>query len=349
MIVLRAFSTRGLRVETFSPASVLVAIPVLIIMLVPLLWMGGASIFVIAGAGNGVRDALGKAWPKIGSFGWLSLVSGFMIMGGYLLLFIPGVIFTIWFLFAPFILALDDRRGMSALLNSKAFVRGDLPAVFLRYLVPWLISAVLGFIPLAGPFLSLAFMPFLLIFTFELYRDLREMKGDVRFADSIGEKCKWLGAGAFGYVLVPIIAMTFMGSILFSLIPYAKSFLRAGTAATASSTGKSLQLPSTPFMESLFPAESDPDPVEVSAAEYEALLAKEQIAYEPGKGLSVGPAALLLDQEKPAGKHQVFFDGKMLFEVEDETFKDAGQTGLWTKADSVTYFDDVKITVLDAK
>ena len=36
----------------------------------------------------------------------------------------------------------------------------------------------------------------------------------------------------------------------------------------------------------------------------------------------------------------VFFNGERLFEVEDETFKDAGGVGVWTKADSVTLFDD---------
>ncbi len=39
----------------------------------------------------------------------------------------------------------------------------------------------------------------------------------------------------------------------------------------------------------------------------------------------------------------VFFDGKQLFELEDATFPDAGKVGLWTKADSVTYFDDFQI------
>jgi hypothetical protein len=34
------------------------------------------------------------------------------------------------------------------------------------------------------------------------------------------------------------------------------------------------------------------------------------------------------------------FDGKTMFEVEDGTFADAGKIGLWTKADSVTLFDD---------
>ena len=39
----------------------------------------------------------------------------------------------------------------------------------------------------------------------------------------------------------------------------------------------------------------------------------------------------------------VKFDGQKLFEVEDATFKTAGLAGLWTKADSVTYFDDFQI------
>jgi len=39
----------------------------------------------------------------------------------------------------------------------------------------------------------------------------------------------------------------------------------------------------------------------------------------------------------------VYFNGEKLYEVEDETFKDAGKVGLWTKADSVTYFDDLRV------
>ncbi len=39
----------------------------------------------------------------------------------------------------------------------------------------------------------------------------------------------------------------------------------------------------------------------------------------------------------------VSFDGQKLFEVEDSTFTGPGKTGLWTKADSVTYFDDFRM------
>ena len=36
----------------------------------------------------------------------------------------------------------------------------------------------------------------------------------------------------------------------------------------------------------------------------------------------------------------VYFNGEKLFEVEDGTFSDADGVGVWTKADSVTLFDD---------
>ena len=42
-----------------------------------------------------------------------------------------------------------------------------------------------------------------------------------------------------------------------------------------------------------------------------------------------------------AGNHfKLSFDGKHLFDVDDTTFTEAGKVGVWTKADSVTLFDD---------
>jgi YVTN family beta-propeller protein len=43
---------------------------------------------------------------------------------------------------------------------------------------------------------------------------------------------------------------------------------------------------------------------------------------------------------------EVYFDGKKLYQVEDATFTDAGKIGLWTKADSVTLFDDLQVKTL---
>jgi hypothetical protein len=43
-------------------------------------------------------------------------------------------------------------------------------------------------------------------------------------------------------------------------------------------------------------------------------------------------------------KFEVYFNGRKLYEVEDSTFTQAGRVGLWTKADSVTQFDDISVT-----
>jgi hypothetical protein len=48
-------------------------------------------------------------------------------------------------------------------------------------------------------------------------------------------------------------------------------------------------------------------------------------------------------------KIAVFFNQEQLFEAEDTTFSKPGKVGLWTKADSVTYFDDFTVASKDAQ
>jgi hypothetical protein len=45
--------------------------------------------------------------------------------------------------------------------------------------------------------------------------------------------------------------------------------------------------------------------------------------------------------EFSGARFKVTYDGKPMFEVEDSSISDAGMVGLWTKADSVTVFDDL--------
>jgi hypothetical protein len=42
-------------------------------------------------------------------------------------------------------------------------------------------------------------------------------------------------------------------------------------------------------------------------------------------------------------RFEVFLNGSKLYEVEDTTFTQSGKVGLWTKADSVTQFDDLTV------
>lgn len=44
---------------------------------------------------------------------------------------------------------------------------------------------------------------------------------------------------------------------------------------------------------------------------------------------------------------EIFLNGRKLFEVENDSFEGEGKVGLWTKADAVTHFDDLRVTSLD--
>lgn len=91
------------------------------------------------------------------------------------------------------------------------------------------------------------------------------------------------------------------------------------------------------------------------------------VAYKTvaGKRSSIGvkgnPKAYGVKAKVPAGEWntlkvrmvgdlaEVFFNDQKLFEVENDAFPKAGKVGLWTKADSVTQFDDLSVVSLDAK
>ena len=51
--------------------------------------------------------------------------------------------------------------------------------------------------------------------------------------------------------------------------------------------------------------------------------------------------------EHRAHRIQCSLNGKLSLEVADDTISKAGQVGFWTKADAVTYFDDLTLRVLN--
>ncbi len=44
---------------------------------------------------------------------------------------------------------------------------------------------------------------------------------------------------------------------------------------------------------------------------------------------------------------QCFYDGQPYLDVTDDAFQKAGRVGLWTKADAVTYFDDLEVRPIE--
>src|SRR5207245_2696242 len=51
-----------------------------------------------------------------------------------------------------------------------------------------------------------------------------------------------------------------------------------------------------------------------------------------------------LAMEMVGNQIQVFFDGKKVIDARDDSFREAGKFGVWTKADSIIQFDDLTAT-----
>jgi hypothetical protein len=160
-----------------------------------------------------LEDALARGRKLILPLAWILLLYGFIITGGYLLLIIPGVIFTVWFAFALFIMPGENARGMEALLKSREYVRGHWLDVALRLFLIWVVSGFVSAIPFFGFILALLFFPYLMIFHCLIYRDLRAIKGDRSCPCGTKNKLLWPGVALVGWIIVPAILALLFGSL----------------------------------------------------------------------------------------------------------------------------------------
>lgn len=188
---------------------------------IALFWGLAALVFAVADETLSIKAALERGWRRIWAFAWVFSLTAFIVTSGFLLLFIPGIIFSVWFFLSQFTLAAEDERGMRALLKSKAYIKGKFFDVFLRLLAVWIVSVVIGMVPVLGPVLSILFVPFMMIFSWLIYDDLRPKSEDFHFVCTSGEKAAWLGIGALGFLIVPlsllVLALGWLGYSLSGL------------------------------------------------------------------------------------------------------------------------------------
>lgn len=195
-------------------------------------WCYGGFLSAIVHDGLKLKGALERGKGLILPLVWVSFLSAFIVCGGYLLLIIPGIIFSVWFVFGQFVLAQDETRGMGALLKSREYVRDQWFNVAIRLFLIWAVSGIISAIPLAGPFLSLAFFPYVMIFQYLIFRDLLQIKGDVPYPCGIGNKLVWPAVSLLGLLVVPALVISLVGFSLFGalsrLAPLAKEKIMQG-------------------------------------------------------------------------------------------------------------------------
>jgi hypothetical protein len=103
-----------------------------------------------------VIKVLKKALFNILGYWWVTVLMCLIVMGGTVLLLVPGIIFSVWFMMVPYVFVLEKQKGLNALLRSKEYVEGHGWEIFWKAVPLFLISIGLLFAALiAGALLSL--------------------------------------------------------------------------------------------------------------------------------------------------------------------------------------------------
>lgn len=141
----------------------------------------GVTVEMIKEAFDGDAASLSKAWVatkgKIGTLFLSSVLSSILIVIGYILIIIPGLILTFLLYFIAQAIMIDDKEAVDALKTSYSFVRDNLTDALLIILISMALPVVLSLIPVLGSLLVLVAMPFLISLATLLYMDRR--KADV--------------------------------------------------------------------------------------------------------------------------------------------------------------------------
>lgn len=135
-----------------------------------------------------VSSAFQASQGKILRFFGTSLLSGLIVGLGFVLLVIPGVVFSVWYAFAQLIVLRENLSGMDALRQSKGYVKGRWMAVAARLaavvLLVWVVVGVLNLVLRAffdksaaktvSDVVSFLLVPFIQVYIYLLYKNLRE-------------------------------------------------------------------------------------------------------------------------------------------------------------------------------
>ena len=232
-------------------------------ILTPLCFLIGLLAFIPAVAaavlsiskGSGFSDSLRQGVRLFFPALWLFVLIELVTIGGVIMFVVPGILMGIWFSFAIFVLVVEGRRGLGALLQSKEYTRGYWWAIFVRLLLVNLLILVAVFViqslvslalgaavgMLAYYLLSALLMPFSLAYSYALYRSLASLKPALIVVSSKTERGFFIASGVLGF-LAPVILV--LGVIaLFLLGKAAASPAAAATIGVATSSAPMIPVP----------------------------------------------------------------------------------------------------------
>lgn len=178
-------------------------------------------------AGELLKESLSIFW----SYLWVSILTGLVVLGGFTLFIIPGIIMAISLMFAKLVIVVEDARGFSALDRSRQYVQGYWWAVAGRVIAASLLiyiplSILMRFIEfiiqnnlianIASMILSFGAGVFIFIYTFVIYYHLRERFRVQNKAVASRKDVRWLTVLGVGVVTILLLSPLLIGGLISS-------------------------------------------------------------------------------------------------------------------------------------
>ncbi len=195
---LEAFAEPDLDTAIISSGEWAVYLAALAIASVFSVLMSISLTYAMAGTATSVKGAYSMALRNFWRYLILAVVSVVIVTVGFLFLIVPGIVLSVWFVFAYFVLLLENEGVIASLKKSREYVRGHWWGVFARIAVFFLIMAgivfalqllitfIVSFLPavllaqivyvLLTLFVAGFLTPFSLLYFYQMYLELKSGK-----------------------------------------------------------------------------------------------------------------------------------------------------------------------------
>jgi hypothetical protein len=202
---------------------VLVGLFTMIALVYVQIWTQVALIVNILKRDTGVtyKESYKQGRLFVGPYFWTSFLTAVLVLGGLVLLIVPGILLALWTIFASVIVVAENRKGMDAIVASREYMRGLAGKIIGRIIIVGLVcfavffgaTAIISVIPMDENILNLIsqilWIPleiFMSVYFVLLYEKVKAIKGQVPPTDKkMKRKYAWIAIA--GVVLVPLLVV----------------------------------------------------------------------------------------------------------------------------------------------
>lgn len=206
-----------------------------IALLIAHLWTQSALVYAITHEGVTIRESLRSGWRFVLPMIWVHLVTSLIVLGGYTLFIVPGIILSITVAFAVISLFKEDKHGLRSAVESGHLVKGYWWAVFGRSFLIGILYLLLVFAPMmavdylagdgaSGTISDIVSFPISIVFgvlfnilPYRFYIHLRARKTEADAAEIHRRSIKYKLLVALGVVILVVGFLTIPILAIFSL------------------------------------------------------------------------------------------------------------------------------------